>query len=187
MRYWKKTLSGLGASALLSTGAMAADVVGPVIVAPPPPAAPMAAPGFDWSGIFIGAFGSVNFETGLGVSWYNVGGQIGYNIVRGRILLGVTGQAGSWINTGGSGFLLQANGRVGFVFDRIVPYALVGYGAYGPSGAVDRFLDIGLGAEIALGQRLSAFGEVRYEWFPGFPPPPHFIRFEFGVNLHPGN
>jgi hypothetical protein len=185
MRNWKRALLGLGASALLSTGAMAADVMAPIAATPPPPAAPIAAPGFDWAGLFIGAFGSVNFETGLGLSWYNAGGQIGYNFVRGSMLVGATLQAGGWFVPGCcSGALIQGNARVGFVRDRLLIYALAGIGTYPPGSP---HVDVGAGVEVAAGDRLSVFGEARYEYFVGGGPPPHFIRLEFGLNLHPGN
>lgn len=140
---------------------------------------------FDWGGLFVGSFGSANVETGSGLSWGNIGAQAGFNLVRNRLFVGATLQAGAyfyWTGIGGS--LVQANARFGLATDRALIYGLVGMGTYPPG---DLHVDFGAGVEIALGQRISAFSEFRYEYFVGFPAPPHYLRFEFGLNFHLGN
>lgn len=179
-------LVGVVAAALLVAGpARAAD-------APPllPPSMPTTAPaplsqGFDWSGIFVGSFGSANVETGNGLSWGNIGAQAGFNLVRNRLFVGATVQAGGYFYwTGFGGSLVQANARFGLATGRALLYGLVGMGIYPPGSP---HFDFGAGVEIALGRRISAFSEVRYEYFVGFPAPPHYLRFEFGLNFHLGN
>src|ERR1044072_2558119 len=144
-------LAGL-AGALLSSNAMAADIVRPVYKAPPAGALPVA---YDWTGFYIGGhvgygwakkdwqdgFGLFNLSTDA--NGFLGGGQVGFNYQVGQFVLGAEGDF-SWsgINGGativgivpppGRGFNTDVNwvspatGRLGLAFDRWLVYGKAG-------------------------------------------------------------
>jgi outer membrane immunogenic protein len=147
------------AMALSAVPAFAADLPAP----PPPPQAPaayvpVAAPIYNWSGIYVGinggyGFGQSDWSTAGGIGTGNfdvngglVGGTLGFNFQNGPWVFGVEGDIdwsdinGSQTNTTICGitctfqtqndWLGTVRGRVGYAFDRVLVYA-TGGGAYG--------------------------------------------------------
>ncbi|MGD9740434.1 MAG: outer membrane protein [Bauldia sp.] len=159
----RKTLLAVtaGTAVLASAGAFAADV-GPIVVpeAPAPAPAPIVEPaGFDWSGFYLGALGGYR----IGPSDWSIAGQAGYNFVAGgNLLFGVEARAGvTGLGGDGTEFAAMIGGRAGFIAgDRLLLYAATGLG-YRPSEPQWSW-NVGGGAEFALGQNLSIFGEARY-------------------------
>jgi outer membrane immunogenic protein len=175
------------ASALVSAQcAAAADLsLAPLYKAPPaPPAQP-----FDWSGFYIG----VNGGGGWGHSWWSanttginlpggqVGGTAGYNWQLGRAVLGVEGDL-DWSSFNGSAtspgcpagcstsdsWLSTVRGRVGYSFDRVMPYVTGGLAVGDIRAAVPGFgggdttnagWTLGAGVEFALPGNWSAKAE----------------------------
>ena len=151
----------------------------------PPAPLPMVDDRPEWGGPFVGAYGSIAIETGLGISWYHLGGQAGYNFSRGNLVFGVVGRVGTYIQSGSFGPHVEAHLRAGFAMERALLYGLVGVGTYPGDCCV--FLDVGAGVEMKVGDRMSLFGEFHYVHFPTVPPPPLYFRLDFGLNFHLGN
>ena len=145
----KLLLASVGLLALGITSASAADIARRR--APPPPA-PVVTPVFNWTGFYAGInggygwggstsfsapFASSSFDTSGGL----VGGTLGYNYQMNQIVFGVEGDIdASWIKgssiCGGltcetkNSWLGTARGRVGYAFDRFMPY-VTGGAAFG--------------------------------------------------------
>ena len=142
-------LAGIGALAVVTTmgSANAADVARRM-----PAKAPAYVQAYNWTGFYIGInggggwgrsdvsapFASSGFRTSGGL----VGGTLGYNYQVGQAVFGVEGDI-DWSNirgsaTCGAGFncetrndwLSTARGRIGYAFDRFMPY-LTGGAAFG--------------------------------------------------------
>lgn len=114
-------------------------------------------PSFDWSGLYLGAFGG---------SIWQLGGTAGYNIVLDRYVLGISGQV-SAVNLIQSpayplAFRADANARAGMlVNDNVLLYGEtgVGYTNFAVNGGV--LVHFGAGMEIAVSERTTLFGETR--------------------------
>jgi hypothetical protein len=167
----------------MATGAIAADPV--TVVAPTPPAPPMAAQGFDWGGFYAGAVVEGVFNPGSTFGWFVTAAQMGYNFTFNRILLGASAAVGAWFygTVSGGGPAVELVARAGVALDRAAIYGLLGAVGYGPGG-LSWYSMGGVGIELAVGDRVSIFGEVRLEEL--FSPPfyPHVTG---GVNFHFGN
>jgi outer membrane immunogenic protein len=140
-------LAGVAALAIVTTvgAANAADIARREAM---PTKAPVYAPIYNWTGAYVGInggggwgrsdvsapFASGGFNTSGGV----VGGTLGYNYQMGQTVFGVEGDV-DWSNIRGSsvcgaGFscetknswLATARGRVGYAFDRFLPYVTGG-------------------------------------------------------------
>jgi outer membrane immunogenic protein len=139
----------LAPTALWAPTALAADA--PPGRYMPPPRAPAYVPFFSWSGLYVG----VNAGYGFGHSrWTNsvtsvttgdfnvsgavIGGTAGYNMQLGSAVVGVEADL-AWSNIKGSTTLLclgtcqtsnswlgTARGRIGYAFDRFLPYLTAG-------------------------------------------------------------
>jgi outer membrane immunogenic protein len=145
----KILLATVGLIALGVGSASAADIQRRAAM---PAKAPMMMPLYNWTGPYIGisggggwgrsdisaplASGTINTSGGL------VGGTLGYNYQMNQIVLGLEGD-GSWSGIGGSGtctgglacsvrnnWLATARGRLGFAWDRFMPY-VTGGAAFG--------------------------------------------------------
>ncbi len=116
-----------------------------------------AAGNFDWGGLYMGGHaGAIVGAPGgaLGIA----GVQVGYNFVGGGPL--VFGAEVEVNHPFAPVAIVTAalNGRVGFTFGSILAYAEAGIGSF---IGVAPFWSIGGGAELALGDRLSLFAEVK--------------------------
>ena len=119
-----------------------------------PVKAPAYVPVFTWTGFYIGVNGGGAFGTstynfgGLGSASFNTsgglaGGTIGFNYQTGALVWGVEGD-GDWSGISGSStclgglstcqtkndWLATARGRLGYAFDRVLPY-VTGGAAFG--------------------------------------------------------
>ena len=166
--------------------AAAADLPSPPPVAPAAPPPPMASPAFDWSGPYIGVYGS--FLANFAGPAYGVGAgvQAGFNIQRGSFVVGLELQAGVIydITFGAFGFDPQLNARLGFaVGERALVYAEGGAGAIIASGVgTTPFWTAGGGLAFAIRDPMTAFGEVKV--LAPFGGGGMIYIFQAGLNWH---
>jgi len=171
-------LAAIGVLVAMGT-ALAADVPERRL---PKPRAPIYVPFFTWNGFYVGINGGYGFgrsswrDTIAGVSTgeFDVngplfGGTVGYNVQLGGFVFGAEGDF-DWSNIKGSGtancaticetkntWLATARGRVGYAFDRFMPY-FTGGAAFGEvKGSV---AGVGSFAEMRTGWTLG--GGVEY-------------------------
>jgi hypothetical protein len=181
----KSALGGVVAT-LLASAAYAADVppvvlpvVQPVVIAPAPA-------GFSFAGVYAGVAAGAFFSTpGFVYENTDLQAQAGFNLVHGRLLVGVEGRALA-IVASGEPFVLElgADVRVGLVLgDRVLVYGRGGGAIFLPGGGFDYTL--GGGVEVGVGQRLSMFGEAVAYGAPGVG----FLGVDLraGINLHLGH
>lgn len=161
---------GVAAAALLSSGAMAADLFIPTTPAPIYEAA-----GFSWDGLYAGVeagglfnsnaagvggggIGTLTAGTTNGV----IGGVVGVNFtVADPIIIGLELQGDYvWGNGQDSGLFL-ALARVGAVVtDQVLVYASGGVGAISTGGVSEGVYALGGGVEFAVTDNVSVRGEV---------------------------
>lgn len=155
---------GVAAAALLSSGAMAADLFIPTTPAPIYEAA-----GFSWDGLYAGIeagglFNSDNSFTNLqtGVTQGVIGGIVGANfIVADPILIGLELQGDYVFGSDADAGLFLALARVGAVVtDQVLIYAAGGVGVTTRSGTSDGVYALGGGVEFAVTENVSIRGEV---------------------------
>jgi outer membrane immunogenic protein len=147
-------LAVVGILAVAATSALAADM--PPSRSLPLPRAPAYVPFFTWNGFYVGinagyGFGHSNWTDTLtldstgnfNVKGGLVGGTAGYNLQFGSFVFGLEGDL-DWSNIKGSitttcpgatcetsnHWLGTARGRIGYAFDRFLPYVTAG-GAFG--------------------------------------------------------
>lgn len=142
----KRVLLASVAAMLLAGSAGAADLsprYQPIV-----PKAPIMSPAYNWTGFYLGingggAWGKANWDAIPGkfdTSGGLVGGTVGYNWQTGPWVLGIEGDA-DWARIDGSttagtcaglpcktesNFLATVRGRVGYAFDRFLPYVTGG-------------------------------------------------------------
>jgi outer membrane immunogenic protein len=177
-------LAGLGLAAVLATPAFASDMPGRSL---PPPRAPTFVPFFTWNGFYLG----LNAGYGFGLSsWTNTvtqattgnfdvkggvfGGTIGYNVQFSTAVFGVEGDI-AWSSIKGSSspagcagpcetsntWLGTARGRLGYAFDRFLPYVTAGaaFGEIkGTFGTGASFTDTKVGWTAGLGMEYAFLG-----------------------------
>src|SRR6187200_918056 len=136
-------LSTLSLIALTATGALAADLPR----AMPPTNAPALVPGYSWTGFYAGINGGYGWGNSNWDGFANepnvhgglVGATVGANWQTGALVFGAEGDI-DWSNLRGSfasvacpagcetrnNWLATARGRVGYAFDRWMPYATGG-------------------------------------------------------------
>ena len=138
--------AAVAAIALTAGSAFAADLPSRKMA----PVAPVsvAAPAYKWTGVYAGVnagYGFGSFSKAAAANYkdpegYAVGGQLGYNQqYSNNIVLGVEGDL-SWSNIEGKTSAIGAAGskaeleyfttaraRVGYAFDRVLPYVTAGY------------------------------------------------------------
>ncbi|MCC6735973.1 MAG: hypothetical protein IT534_07570 [Bauldia sp.] len=162
----KKLLSAVAVgAAVLSSGAYAADIQpvipAPVVVVPVP-----AAPGFDWSRLYVGAVAGAWIAVDpFGFSDGRAAGVAGVTFGE-RVLFGAEVQVGLY-DFSSPTFEAFALARVGVpVGDRVQVLAL---GGINYDGDIDPVA--GLGVEIGLGDRLSIRTDALVYWGdPTFVP-----------------
>jgi outer membrane immunogenic protein len=158
---------GVAAVALLSSGAMAADLIIPTTPQPIYESA-----GFSWDGLYAGVeaggvFNSNNVNGGVGALAANttnglIGGVVGVNFtVADPIIVGLELQGDYvWGNGQDSGLFL-ALARVGAVVtDQVLIYAAGGVGAISTGGTSEGVYALGAGVELAVTDNVSIRGEV---------------------------
>lgn len=185
MNKTRHTITGAAAAIVVAAGsAQAADAI-PVTLSVVPITMPVAAePGFDWAGIYAGVVHAVVFDESRNFSYYAPAVQVGFNLTLGPLLIGGQTKVGAWIESGGGrGGLLQLDARVGVALDRVAIYGLFGGIAYAPL-PLSWYAVGGAGIEVALGDRVSVFAEVRLE---ELFDPPFYIHGTVGLNWHFGN
>ena len=217
---------GLGFAALLGARgtAVAADLsLAPLYKAPPVQVAPV----YNWTGFYLGANGGGgwghsfwnNSTTGINLSGGQAGGTVGYNQQLGSIVFGVEGD-GDWSGFKGTNttpgcpggcttsdtWLSTVRGRIGYAFDRVMPYATGGLAVGDIRAATPGFAGgtstnagwtLGGGVEVALPGNWSAKAEYLRVDLGGFnctgcgvAPGNHVSLqenvFRAGVNYHFG-
>lgn len=185
----KLLLAGVALIALGTISASAADIPRGPAKAPayvPPPL-------YNWTGFYVGInggggwgrsdfsapFASGSFDTSGGL----VGGTIGYNWQTGQMVFGLEGDIG-WSNIRGSGFcggvttceirnnwIATARGRLGYAFDRFMPYVTGGLAVgdietnvvgFGSARDTKAGWTVGGGLEAAISGPLTAKIEYLY-------------------------
>jgi outer membrane immunogenic protein len=149
---------GVAAAALLSSGAMAADLFIPTTPEPIYESA-----GFSWDGLYAGVeaggfFNDTDDTRGL------IGAVVGVNFtVSDPIVLGVELQ-GDYIfenDAGTDAGLFLALGHVGAVVtDQVLVYAAGGFGSTSQSGVSNGVYALGAGVDFAVTDNVSIRGEV---------------------------
>jgi outer membrane immunogenic protein len=186
----KRIFLGGVALALAATSANAADLPRAQPVVKAPVVVPLTA--YDWTGFYVGingggAWGRSSFDGVTGTagkfdtSGWVAGGTAGYNLQYGRAVFGVEGDI-DWSNINGSAtcvgglascqvqndWLATARGRLGFAFDRFLPFVTGGLAAgdikanvpgFGSASATNAGWTAGGGLEVALGRNWSAKAE----------------------------
>ncbi len=150
---FKRTLAA-GALALMgAVGAHAADL--PVTVPTyTPPVVTMPTPTFNWGGVYVGAFGGYTF----GLATADIGMLAGYNFVSGNFLAGAEARVG--VGLAGPAFFGSLNARAGYIVSpNLLLYGVGGVG-YIPAVTTVTYT-FGGGAEFAINNNLSVFGEAR--------------------------
>jgi outer membrane immunogenic protein len=182
-------LATMAATAVLANGANAADLGGRY---QPPPAvkAPIYNPAFTWTGFYVGingggAWGRSTWDSAdtFNVSGGLVGGTAGFNWQIGQAVLGVEGDI-DWTNISGTTntlcgvgcktsntWLGTVRGRLGYAFDRFLPY-ITGGVAFGDirasvpgfagASATNAGWTLGGGLEYAFAPNWSIKGEYLY-------------------------
>jgi outer membrane immunogenic protein len=186
----KKLLAGcLAAGAILAAQcAVAADLsVAPLYKAPPAP--PQFTQAYNWTGLYFGVNGGGGWgrswwsgnATGVNVSGGLLGGTAGYNWQTGNVVLGAEGDV-DWARLQGNTvstlcpngcstsetWLSTVRGRLGYSFDRVLPYVTGGLAVGDIRAAVPGLAGgsttnagwtVGAGLEVALPGNWSAKAE----------------------------
>lgn len=143
----KRTVAAMAAIIALGLAAEAANAAD---LRRPPPEYPVKAQPvrlFDWTGFYVGVnagygFGKSRYDFGTELDRFNtngglVGGTVGYNYQIGQAVLGIEGDM-DWQDVKGSGaciggicqtksnWIATVRGRLGYAFDRFLPYVTGG-------------------------------------------------------------
>ena len=147
---------GVAATALLVSGAQAADLIIPTTPEPIYEAA-----GFSWDGLYAGIEAGGVFADDVDTTGL-VGGVVGVNFtVADPIILGVELQADYLFLDGDDAGLILALGRVGAVLtDSVLVYAAGGVGTTVGGDDEEGVYALGAGVEVALTDSVSLRGEV---------------------------
>jgi outer membrane immunogenic protein len=201
----KILLASVGVLALGIGSASAADIVRPRPAPPPAPA--YVAPPFTWTGAYIGINGGGAFDPSGGL----VGGTLGYNYQSGPWVFGVEGDI-DWADISGdftcagatcetrNNWLGTARARLGYAWDRFMPYVTGGAAFGGVKTSVPGFGEsddtgfgwtVGGGIEASFTPNLSAKIEYLYvdlgdtdSPVPGIENGYHTNLVRAGLNYH---
>lgn len=181
------------------------------------------APYYDWTGFYVGingggGWGGSQFDGAFGtpgrfdVRGGLVGGTLGYNLQYGRTVFGLEGDL-DWSNLRGSATCLggfatcqtqndwlgTTRGRIGYAFDRFMPFVTGGLAfgdikanvpGFGSASDTKAGWTVGGGAEFALVGNLTAKAEYlhvdlgNFDCSPGCAPSP--TNVDFTSNLFRG-
>jgi outer membrane immunogenic protein len=175
--------------------ALASAAVGPAVGADiprygPPPAAQYYAPVYNWTGFYLGINGGGGWGTSqwdgidnFDVSGGLIGGTIGYNWQVNQIVLGAEGDI-DWSGIKGTTnvlcptgcetrnkWLVTARGRLGYAFDRFLPYVTGGLAAGDINATRPGFpggsnssagWTLGVGLEVGVVSNVSVKAEYLY-------------------------
>jgi|SRR5579872_299945 len=208
---------------LAARGACAADLsLAPLYKAPPA----AVSPAYNWSGFYLGLNGGGGWghsswsanATGIGLAGGQAGGTVGYNQQLGRIVFGIEGDI-DWSGVKGSSttlgcpggcstsdsWLSTVRGRIGYSFDRVMPYVTGGLAVGDIRAAAPGFggsstnagWTLGGGVEVALPGNWTAKAEYLRVDLGSFnctgcsATPPDNVSmqqnvFRAGVNYHFG-
>jgi len=144
----KRTVAAM--TAVIAVGLAAASANAADLSRRPPPQYPVKADVvrvFDWTGFYVGVnagygWGKSNYDFGTELDRIStkgalVGGTIGYNYQVGQVVFGIEGDM-DWQDAKGSGpclaglcdtksrWIATARGRLGYAFDRFMPYVTGG-------------------------------------------------------------
>jgi len=145
----------IAATALVLGSAVAANAADiPMAPAPPPPPPP-AAPVFDWSGPYVGAYAGYVF----GVGWVQTGVQVGYNFDLGGFVAGIEGQVGPTFTFPGIAAEANVNARAGIGFGQTLLYGEAGVGYLFNAGFAT--WNAGGGIEFLVNSDVSLFTEAK--------------------------
>ena len=217
--------AGFALVALLTAPcAVAADLSLEPLYKAPPPALTQA---YNWSGFYFGANGGAGWghsywsanATGFGLAGGQAGGTVGYNQQLGKVVFGIEGDI-DWSGLDGNGtstgcpggcstsdsWLSTVRGRIGYSFDRVMPYVTGGLAVGDIRAAAPGFAGgdstnagwtLGGGLEVALPGNWSAKAEYlrvdlgRFNCTGCSALPPDNVSmqqnvFRAGVNYHFG-
>jgi outer membrane immunogenic protein len=182
-----RTFAGLALGVVAGAqGAAAADLsLAPLYKAPPAEIAPV----YNWTGFYLGANGGGGWghsfwnanTTGINLSGGQAGGTLGYNRQLGNVVFGLEGDI-DWSGFNGTNttvgcpggcstsdsWLSTVRGRIGYSFDRVMPYATGGLAVGDIRAAAPGFAGgtstnagwtLGGGVEVALPGNWSAKAE----------------------------
>lgn len=169
MRSLKLALLATAATAVLSSAALAADLIIDT------PMAPVVDNSFTWDGVYFGAF--VQGQTLPNA--FGLGLDLGVNALMDNMLVGaeISG-AVAWPGTVWSG---QFTGKVGGVIsDAAVIYVYTGAGS---KQFTSWYVPLGVGAEFAVAENVSLKAEIQYN-FDLTAPAQNSATAKVGVNWH---
>jgi outer membrane immunogenic protein len=174
-----RLLGSVAFIAMAATAALASDMPPPYL---PPPRAPTYVPFFTWNGAYIGINAGYGFGTSrwtdrtagvttgdFDVSGALIGATLGYNMQWGGVLFGFETDL-DWSNIQGSTstvclgscktsntHLGTARGRIGYAFDRFMPYLTAGmaYGQIKASSAAASFSNSNIGWTAGAGMEYA--------------------------------
>ncbi|SMQ64216.1 outer membrane immunogenic protein [Devosia lucknowensis] len=151
---------GVSLAALGSVAASAAD-----LIIPTTPEPIMAAAGFDWDGIYLGAHGggfSYGDNGAAATTSGLIGAVAGVNfIVADPILVGLEVGVDQYWNAAGNGQVYYFNLKAGAVVtDNVLLYALGGVGVDVNAGVNTGVYQLGGGVEFAVTDAITIRGEV---------------------------
>ncbi len=222
----KRILAGCFAvsALMIAQCAAAADLsLAPLYKAPP--AAPPQI--YDWTGFYLGANGGGGWGnstwsangTGINLSGAQAGGTVGYNKQLGKVVFGIEGDVdwsgfdGNSTSVGCPGgcstsdsWLSTVRGRIGYSFDRVMPYVTGGLAVgdiraaapgFAGGDATNAGWSLGAGLEVALPGNWTAkaeylridLGSFNCTGCSALPPDNVALQenvFRAGVNYHFG-
>jgi hypothetical protein len=136
------------------------------------------AAGFSWAGSYLGLYTGWLF-TPLGTV-DRIGGQAGYNFVRGRFLIGIEGHGGAIFTVGPGAAEVELSARLGAILrSRFLLYGEAGIGMVADQGTYT----FGGGVEVAVGDSFSLFAEAKR--FGTFASGCCNNTVQLGLNFHP--
>jgi opacity protein-like surface antigen len=150
MRSLKLALLATAATAVLSSAALAAD-----LIVEQPTIPPVVDNSFTWDGAYIGAF----VQGQSAPAAFGIGANLGVNALMDNLVLGGEIEA---VAATGPNFSAQATAKVGgLISDSAILYAYSGIGSRTPSSF---YVPVGVGAEFAVADNMGIKAEAQYNF-----------------------